>query len=525
MAKPKSHRQLSMGAAYYADDLGGIPDDHWCYRFFEHVFTTFDDAQFADLYEEKGRYPISPRLLICITLLQYMHHTPDRLAVENSIGSRYWRIALGIQPGYEGFHSTVLVNFRKRLVQGKKQRLAFETVVDKLGDLGLLKHNQRARVDGMALLANIAQLSRMDMLTEAFRLVVCDLWRVKPELREAPGFLRLHEQYSEEVWLGKAGCSDEKLKDLGRDGQALLALCGESAIKGKDVLARVLAENFDFSKTDQEPTPKPPEQLPPDHLVSPHEPDVEVGKKGDQLWNGDKVHLMESVPEEGLPGFLIDILRTGPRVPDVNVLEELAQRLRFAMPEVKALIADGGYASAANTKALIALGLDLIAPPRMGNSKGLFPASDFSYDFKRQVATCPAGQESSSWYETKTRLRIKFSKPKCAGCPSRAQCTSSAQDPRTLTLSLDFEQLCEDRRRAADPNFAKLYKLRAAIEATISELVHCCGLRRSRYRSGPKRELHVMLAGTALNVRRMLNYLVQEGRRTQPNYCAFPFAV
>jgi transposase len=516
MAKPRSRPQLSMQAAYYADDLGGIADGHWCYRFYEHVFLAFDDAQFADLYQDKGRCPISPRLLICISLLQYLHRVPDRLAVEQSIGSRYWRIALGIQPGYAGFDPSVLCNFRKRLVAGNQQRLAFETVLGKLRELGLVKHQRQARVDGTFLLADIALLSRLDLLRETLRLVVCELWRVRPELHENLGFLRLHEQYSEEIWLGKAGGGDEQLQAVGRDGQALLALCGDSEVKGKDVLARVLAENFEFSESDEGPAPKPPAQLPPGHMVSPHEPDVEVGKKGDQLWNGDKVHLVETVPYAGQPGFLIDLLRTGPRVPDVNVLAELAQRLHLRLPTVDLLLADGGYAAAGHTKTLAALGLDLITPPRLGNSKGLFPASDFTYDFVQQVATCPAGQHSSSWYQTKTRLRLKFSKGQCAGCPLRASCTSSAHAPRTLTLSVDFEQLCADRQRAGEAGFAKLYKLRAGIEATVSELVRCCGLRRSRYRGGPKRELHMLLAGAALNVRRMLHCLLRAGGRNQP---------
>ena len=34
MAKPKSRPQLSMQAAYHADDLGGIEPGHWCYQFY-----------------------------------------------------------------------------------------------------------------------------------------------------------------------------------------------------------------------------------------------------------------------------------------------------------------------------------------------------------------------------------------------------------------------------------------------------------------------------------------------------------
>jgi hypothetical protein len=182
------------------------------------------------------------------------------------------------------------------------------------------------------------------------------------------------------------------------------------------------------------------------------------------------------------------------------------ERVRFLRPQVDTILADSGYASAANSKQAAALGLDLISPPRLENSKGLYPASKFRFDFAQEVAYCPQGQRSVSW-RVGQRLYIKFSRPRCRACPCRAACTSSASEPRTLTLSPNYEQLWYDRERAQRPEFAKLYRQRAGIEATISELVHCCGLRRSRYRSGPKRALHAFLSNAALNVRRLLRDL------------------
>ena len=93
MAKPTSKPQLSMEAAYYADDLGGIPEQHWCRRFFEHIFLKFKDSEFAGMYQVGGRYPVSPRMLMCICILQYMFGLSDRRAVEESIASRHWRFA------------------------------------------------------------------------------------------------------------------------------------------------------------------------------------------------------------------------------------------------------------------------------------------------------------------------------------------------------------------------------------------------------------------------------------------------
>jgi len=511
MAKPKSQAQLSMDEAYYGDQLGGIPEQHWCYRFYRHVYLKFDDAKFAEMYRQGGRYPVSPRLLMCICILQYMFGLSDRRAVDETIGSRYWRIALGIKPGYAGFHPTVLVKFRRRLLIAQKERLAFDVVLQEAREQGLLKGHQQVRIDATHLLANVALLSRVDMISETIRLVVTELFRCCPQLHEDFTFMRLYERYGEEVWLGKDATSEGRLIELARDGQTLLALCAGHEIKTEQLLVRVLEENYTFAAEGGEPIPKAQQDLAPDHMVSPHDPDVEVGKKDDFLWNGDKVHVTETVAP-GETGFIVDVETTGPRVPDAKMLSELSERTKFVAPGTKTVFADAGYSSAANTKRAAALGLDLVSPARLNNTKGLFPATVFEFDFKNCVATCPGKCKSCCWYKTKTRLRIKFSPQHCSVCRLRAKCTTS-KEARTLTLSLDFEQLCQDRERCADPAFANLYRQRAGIEATISELVRCCGLRRSRYRGSPKRRLHALLATTALNTRRLLRCL-EDAERT-----------
>lgn len=501
MAKPRGRPQLSMQAAAYHDDAAGIPEDHWCRRFYQYVFLKFDDADFADLYHEGGRYPISPRLLACIVILQYMFKVSDRQAVENTIMRRDWRIALGLTPDYEGFDASVLCNFRKRLLANGKAQQLFRTVLAVVYELGLFKKVCKVRVDATALLADVAVLSRCDMIKEAMRIVLRELSQMRPKIRRRAEFKRLYELHGEEVWLGRDEGGDERLTTLALDAQLLLRLCGPYPVEGKETLERILDENFTFS-ADGTPTPKPVDELPPDHIASPHDPDAEVGKNRDKIWTGDKVHFVETTGT-GEPGFVVDVLHTGPRVPDNTITGEILQRLRFILPHIFTVLADSGYASAHNSLEAQSLGYDLISPPRVNNTRGIFPATEFTLDFANRVAYCPEGHASRSWFVGK-RLRIKFSRKVCAACPVRSQCTTSATEPRNLTLSPDYEQLVKDRERAARLGFAELYAQRAGVEATISQLVRDFGLRRSRYRSSPKRHLHALLAATALNVRRLL---------------------
>lgn len=518
MAKPKSRPQLGLDAAHVADDAAGLPDGHWSRLFFEHVYCSFDDAQFTRLYEDGGRYPVSPSLLACITILQYAHKVSDRVAVDNTVMRRDWRVALGRDSRWEGFDPSVLCNFRKRLIAHGMERELFDAVLGRLRELGLMSKRRRLRVDATHLVADVAVLSLADALREAIRIVVCDLHQLKPTLERRPDFARLLNMYGEETWLGKG--SDGELTPLAVDGQALLEICGGWPARGKEVLAQMLRENFIFPE-DAPPKPLERDQRPDDRILTPHEPDVRAGKKGDHIWTGDKVHFVETADDDQ-PNFIVDVMSTDPRLNDTQVLEDLAQRARSIVPGAEQLLADGGYASAHNTRRAAEAGIDLICPARGSTSgcNGMFPSSQFRIDLERRIVTCPAGNDSTYWRLNPREITIRFRAATCAACPFRAQCTRSPRG-RSLGISRDYAQLLLDRARAQTDEFKDLYKKRAPIESTISHLVRDCGLRRSRYRSRPKRALHAIFAATALNVRRLLHWLATDEAQQGPNSRVF----
>jgi len=496
MAKPRSKPQLALDSAHNADRAAGIAPDHWCYRFFEHIYCCFDDGQFAELYQAGGRYPISPSLLACITILQFMEKVSDRVAVFNTVMRRDWRIALGRDDAWEGFDPSVLCNFRKRLLQHGWERRIFDQVIERLEALGLLHGRRRVRVDSTKLVANVARLSRAEVISETLRVAVCELWDRSPELRQRPDLIRLYDDYGEESWLGRGSEGEERLTRLGRDGYMLLALFDEieqpreRTLQCRELLERVLQEHFTIDEDDQDDgaggdlSPVERDELHKRRLVSPHEPDVKLGGTGGNRWIGDKVHLVETADGDRL-NFIVDLLVTDPTVPDVKVTTQIVERTGFRMREVDTIIADGGYASGRTSREAHERGVELI-------------------DCEHQTATCPAGESTSRWYVRKTTILIRFDQAVCAQCPLRAKCTTAKTGGRTLTISRDYEQLRADRTRAETAQFKALYRLRGAVEATISEAVHCCGLRRSRYRGEAKRTLHALLAATALNVRRFL---------------------
>ena len=509
MAKPKSKPQLSLLSAHVYDDAAGIPEGHWSRLFFAQVRCAFDDAAFADLYEEGGRYPIAPGFLASVLVLQYLFRVSDRGAVENTIVRRDWRIALGITAEYQGFCPTVLTRFRQRLAKGERPQLILQQVLARCRELGLLR-GRRVRVDALQMLSDLAQLNRADCLQEAIRLVVVSAEERYPELWSQEEFMRLYERYGVESWVGGGSSSEARLRELGRDGYQLGVRLGEREVEGKATLAQVLAENF-IVEEDDGPRPRGPEERLEDRIATPHDPQARYGSKGDHVWLGRQVHVVEIVSEEG-PNLVTEVQVTDPRREDSTVLPEIVERVRSGTPEVDTIIADAGYASAANSEQAAEQGIDLVTPPRRNTNPGLLAAEAFDLDFEGQVARCPEGHESRVWSVGKKELRIRFPAATCAACPRRSACTTSSQG-RMLHLSLHYPQLRRDRQRAQTEAFRNLYRQRAGIEATLSKLVHQHGLRRSRYRGAPFEALHAGLAAAALNVRRMLAWLAQPAVR------------
>lgn len=106
---------------------------------------------------------------------------------------------------------------------------------------------------------------------------------------------------------------------------------------------------------------------------------------------------------------------------------------------------------------------------------------------------------------------VRFSLADCRACPSRAECVhSSARYPRrsiAIRPQAQYEALRQRRAREASPDYAREFRRRAGIEATISQAVRRCRLRRSRYVGLGKTHLGHVATAAALNVVRVAEWL------------------
>ena len=490
----------------------------------------YEDEDFSELFEVRGRPAIAPWRLALVTLMQFSEGLSDRQAAEAVRARIDWKYALGLQLTDPGFDFSVLSEFRSRLVEGGKEELLLEKLLEVCKERGSLKVRGRQRTDSTHVLGALRVLSQLEQTAETMRaalnaLAAADLdW-----LREHadPKWFERYARRIEDQRLPKGKeARKEYLQTVGADGARLLAQLDDPHTPrilktlGEVEILRQLWEQRYVQSPEGELRARDPKERPEAAycIESPYETEVRYATKRGMSWIGYKVHLTESC-DEGLPHLITNVHTTAATATDVKQLCAIQEGLAKSGLLPAEQLADAAYVCGSNLVSSHACRIDLIGPTyedrqwQAKRGEG-FDVANFSIDWEKKAVTCPQGRKSIRWSETKTArgrsmIHIDFSPNDCAACPSRPSCTRAKNLPRTLTLQPKEEheaiQFARERQKRED--FAALYSRRAGIEGTISQGVRAFGLRQARYRGLKKTHLQELATATAVNVGRIANWL------------------
>src|SRR5262245_3465552 len=95
-----------------------FPNGHLYMRMRDEAGSIFEDHQFAPLFSRRGQPAEAPWRLALITIMQYAEGLSDRQAANAVRGRIDWKYALGLELTDPGFDSTILSEFRTRLIKG-----------------------------------------------------------------------------------------------------------------------------------------------------------------------------------------------------------------------------------------------------------------------------------------------------------------------------------------------------------------------------------------------------------------------
>jgi transposase len=164
-------------------------------------------------------------------------------------------------------------------------------------------------------------------------------------------------------------------------------------------------------------------------------------------------------------------------------------------------------------------GIALIGPMRPNGSwqtkvEGAYDLSQFRINWKTRQVTCPQGKKSRQWIEATDTggnrfIHVRILHRDCRDCPVRTLCTRSATEARALGFrpQAEHEVLQSVRQQQQTPAWQQRYNQRAGVEGTLSQGIHCFGLRRTRYLGLAKTHLQPVLTGIAINITRIVAWL------------------
>jgi transposase len=96
----------------------------------------FQDEDFADLFPKEGQPALPPWRLALVTIIQFREDLSDRQAAEAVRGRIDWKYLLGLELTDAGFDFSVLSEFRGRLLEGGKEAILLDKLLERCRELG-----------------------------------------------------------------------------------------------------------------------------------------------------------------------------------------------------------------------------------------------------------------------------------------------------------------------------------------------------------------------------------------------------
>ena len=494
----------------------------------------FFNSDFAHLYHHEGAPAYSPARLALICVFQFAEGLSDAQAAQ-AVGARLdWKYALALPLTAAPIDSSVLVDFRSRLLDGSAELLLFETLLDRFTEQGLLRKRGRARTDATHVLAAIRTLGRLECLGQTLRLALNALARSAPHWLRAwvpEGWFETYAQPFDDYRLVEA--KDKRIalaEQIGHDGRLVLQHLAEPDapqglldVPAVRVLKAVWEQQFYPAAADQPLRLRSADDLPPsaEVICSPIDAEARFSTKRETTWIGYKLHLTETCDEQ-LPNLITDVQTTPATTPDSVVLPSIQAALAERELQPAEHLVDSGYVSAANLVSSQEQQIDLVGPARgeggwQARIEDGLRASQFVIDWEARQVRCPAGKLSKRWSESKGRtgreqISVVFDPQDCGVCELRERCVASKKRARAMTVLPQAQQeaLQAARLRQEGEEFRARYRTRAGSEGTISQGSRMADLHRSRYWGLAKTKLLHILIACALNFLRVAAWLAEK---------------
>lgn len=158
--------------------------------------------------------------------MQFRENLSDRQAAE-AVRSRIdWKYVLGLELTDAGFDSSVLSEFRQRLIEHNASELLLERLLEHCRQVGLIRARGQQRTDSTRVLASIRTLNRLELMAETLRATLNELATVAPAWVQQIALPAWYKRYGQRIEDSRLPEATEKreayAQRVGADGYYLL---------------------------------------------------------------------------------------------------------------------------------------------------------------------------------------------------------------------------------------------------------------------------------------------------------------
>jgi hypothetical protein len=485
----------------------------------EHGDRLFPDDYFADLYKEsrRGRPTVPARVLATVMVLQAQEGLSDQEAVDHLECDLRWQAAAGVEVGYVGFHSTVLVGQRNRLRGSARPKRFLEDTRVVARAAGVLRDRVRV-LDSTPIYDAVSTQDTVTQLRSAIRKLLRGLegtplaGRVRAALAGDDGYASA----------GKPPCDwdDPQAREVLVDGLVRDAFGALGVVDGVELVGAVreaaellaLVAGQDVEQGD-DGVFRIAHNVARDRVISTVDPDARHGHKSrNRRFDGYKAHLSVDPDSE----LIDDVVVTPANVHDADAVVDLLAD--HADDEHKpTVMGDSAYAGADTLDDLHQAGFDVNTKvPAARGRGGQFGKDDFDVDLAADTVACPAGHVVAVRRSADGGGRADFAEH-CADCPLRQRCTTSTSG-RSVTIHSKEAILQRAKTAQANPQRQRDYRsTRPKVERKIAHLVRVeWGGRKARTRGRQRVLTDAVTRAAAVNWARLatLGITFNNGRWT-----------
>jgi hypothetical protein len=490
----------------------------WAKLFRDHIlFELPVDKIFENYHWAVGRPTKELYAMLGVMILQQMHDLTDEETIHQYAFNIEWHYALDITDDSDAASylcPKTLWAMRHLLSEQNLYGVLFESVTDKLAQVFSVD-TSRQRYDSVHLFSNMRHLGRIGLFVATIRKFLVNLKRHQRVLFDALGQewtnRYLTKQGQAVFSMVKPSESVRTLEVLGNDLFFLVEQFKSnphiSGMSSYQLLVRLLREQCRVdSITEAEGSKvliRPNQEVPSDSLQSPSDPDASYdGHKG----KGYQMQVAETYSRDESKNSLClitEVIVEPAHRSDAEALIPLIEATQQRGVGPKEVLADSLYGGDDNCEKARERSVELISPVIGRPQESELTLADFTWADEGAVRVCPQGHVPIKVKHKKDSHTAVFSIEVCRACLRVKDCPVKVGEKGSY-LHYDGKALRLAKRRAYEktPAFQEVYRFRAGIEGTISQLDRKSGLKHLRVRGLAAVSFCATLKAAGLNLLR-----------------------